>query len=286
MMAIRRFLLQLSLCRGIGQVSKVRLWQAASQHRCLTDLTALAKWAQLGPNSQASFLNNWNSEQLAAAVEYNRQFPFITIVDEEYPAQLRETFCPPLVLFYDGQLEMLKNPLLAVVGAREMSAYGETVLRGLIPPLAKRQIAVVSGLAKGIDGMSHRLALANDGPTIGVVGCGLDRAYPIENRRLQEAVAGRGLVLSEYGRGEPPLAYHFPERNRIIAGLASTVLVVEAKKRSGSLITANLALEENRTVCAVPGRIDTIRSMGCNELIAAGAKPVLRAQDILDEFLL
>ncbi|WP_040458661.1 DNA-processing protein DprA [Limosilactobacillus antri] len=286
MMAIRRFLLQLSLCRGIGQVSKVRLWQAASQHRCFTDLAALAKWAQLGPNSQAAFLNNWNSEQLAAAVEYNRQFPFITIVDEEYPAQLRETFCPPLVLFYDGQLEMLKNPLLAVVGAREMSAYGETVLRGLIPPLAKRQIAVVSGLAKGIDGMSHRLALANDGPTIGVVGCGLDRAYPPENRQLQEAVADRGLVLSEYGRGEPPLAYHFPERNRIIAGLASTVLVIEAKKRSGSLITANLALEENRTVCAVPGRIDTIRSMGCNELIAAGAKPVLRAQDILDEFLL
>ena len=121
-MAIRRFLLQLSLCRGIGQVSKVRLWQAASQHRCFTDLAALAKWAQLGPNSQAAFLNNWNSEQLAAAVEYNRQFPFITIVDEEYPAQLRETFCPPLVLFYDGQLEMLKNPLLAVVGAREMSA--------------------------------------------------------------------------------------------------------------------------------------------------------------------
>ena len=167
-----------------------------------------------------------------------------------------------------------------------MSNYGETVLRGLIPQLAKRQVTVVSGLAKGVDGMSHRLALANDGPTIGVVGCGLDRVYPTENRQLQETVAQRGLVLSEYGRGEPPLAYHFPERNRIIAGLASTVLVIEAKKRSGSLITANLALEENRTVCAVPGRIDTSRSMGCNKLIAAGAKPILRVQDILDEFLL
>ena len=286
MMSIRKFLLQLNLCRGIGQVSKVRLWQAARQHHCFTDLKALAQWAQLGPSSQEALLNNWASDQLAAAVEYNQRFPYITIMDDDYPDQLRETYCPPLVLFYTGRLELLKNPLLAVVGARDMSSYGETVLRGLIPQLAIRQVTVVSGLAKGVDGMSHRLALANDGPTIGVVGCGLDRVYPTENRQLQETVAQRGLVISEYGRGEPPLAYHFPERNRIIAGLASTVLVIEAKKRSGSLITANLALEENRTVCAVPGRIDTSRSMGCNELIAAGAKPILRVQDILDEFLL
>ena len=276
MLSIRKFLLQLNLCRGIGQISKVRLWQAASQHRCFTDLKALAQWAQLGPSSLEALLNNWASDQLAAAVEYSQRFPYITIVDDDYPDQLRETYCPPLVLFYTGRLELLKNPLLAVVGARDMSNYGETVLRGLIPQLAKRQVTVVS----------HRLALANDGPTIGVVGCGLDRVYPAENRQLQETVAQRGLVLSEYGRGEPPLAYHFPERSRIIAGLASTVLVIEAKKRSGSLITANLALEENRTVCAVPGRIDTSRSMGCNELIAAGAKPILRVQDILDEFLL
>lgn len=285
MMSIQKFLLQLNLCRGIGLVSKVRLWRAASQHQCFTDLEALAKWAQLGPNSRAAFLNNWSSDQLAAAVRYNQKFPYLTIVDDEYPPQLRETSCPPLVLFYAGRLELLRSPLLAIVGARDMSAYGETVLRGLVPPIAKRQIAVVSGLAKGVDGMSHRLAMVNGGPTIGVVGCGIDRTYPPENHQLKDMVAKQGLVLSEYGRGEPPLAHHFPERNRIIAGLASVVVVVEAKKRSGSLITAAIGLEENRTICAVPGRIDTIRSMGCNELIAAGAKPILRAQDILDEFL-
>lgn len=104
--------------------------------------------------------------------------------------------------------------MLAVVGARDMSAYGETVLRGLIPQVSKRQIAVVSGLARGIDGMSHRLALASGGPTIGIVGCGLNRSYPPENRQLQADVAKQGLVLSEYGQGEPPLAFHFPERNR------------------------------------------------------------------------
>ncbi len=286
MLTVRDFLLRLSLCRGIGRVSKVRLWRAAVAHRNFNDLPALATAAQLGPSSQAALLNNWASDQLQGAVEVNQESPYLTVVDDEYPPQLRETFCPPLVLFYTGNLDLLRCPMLAVVGARDMSAYGETVLRGLIPQVSKRQIAVVSGLARGIDGMSHRLALASGGPTIGIVGCGLNRSYPPENRQLQADVAKQGLVLSEYGQGEPPLAFHFPERNRIIAGLAATVVVIEAKKRSGSLITANLALEENRTVCAVPGRIDTFRSLGCNELIAAGAKPVLRAQDVLDEFLM
>ncbi|WP_283587606.1 DNA-processing protein DprA [Limosilactobacillus viscerum] len=285
MLTVREFLQQLSLCRGLGRVSKMRLWQVAQKHRCFSRVEFLAEQAQLGPNAKEALLNNWASEELAQTVELNQQYPQITIVDEEYPPQLRETFCPPLVLYYQGNLDLLRCPQLGVVGARDMSAYGETVLRGLIPQVAKHQIAVVSGLAKGVDGMSHRLALANNGATIGVIGCGLDRVYPLENRPLYEAVAKQGLILSEYGRGEPPLAYHFPERNRIIAGLSSVVVVIEAKKRSGSLITANLALEENRTVCAVPGRIDTFRSLGCNELIAAGAKPILRAQDLLDEFL-
>lgn len=286
MLTVRDFLLQLSLCRGIGRVSKMRLWKVAQEQRCFNDIMRLATLAQLGPSSQAALLDNWASSELSAVVQLNKQYPYITIVDDEYPAQLRETFYPPLILFYVGNLDLLRCPLLGVVGARDISSYGETVLRGIIPQVIRHQIAVVSGLAKGVDGMSHQLALASSGPTIGVVGCGLDRVYPPENRQLQEKVAKEGLVLSEYGRGEPPLAYHFPERNRIIAGLSSVVVVIEAKKRSGSLITANLALEENRTVCAVPGRIDTIRSLGCNELIAAGAKPVLRAQDILDEFLI
>lgn len=218
------------------------------------------------------------------AVRVNQAQPHLTIIDPAYPASLREIFCPPLVLFYAGDLSLLKRPRLGIVGARDASAYGVGVLRGFLPEIVKHRLVVVSGLARGIDGLSHRVTLECGGMTIGVIGCGLDRCYPAENHQLQAAVASRGLVLSEYGRGEPPLAFHFPERNRIIAGLVQTLLVVEAKRRSGSLITANLALDENRNVCAVPGRIDTIRSLGCNELIAAGAKPILRAQDLIDEF--
>lgn len=283
---MRDFLLRLSLCRGVGRVGKTRLWQVASKYRCITDPVRLADLAQLGPSSRQALLNNWTSPYLSQIVSLNQQYPFLTICDDEYPDQLRETFSPPLTLFYQGNLDLLRCPLLGVVGAREMSSYGETVLRALIPSVVKRQVGVVSGLARGVDGMGHRLALANHGATVGVVGCGLDRVYPPENAKLQAAMIKEGLVLSEYGRGEPPLAYHFPERNRIIAGLSTVVIVIEAKKRSGSLITANIALEENRAVCAVPGRIDTIRSQGCNELIAAGAKPILRPQDILDEFVL
>lgn len=242
MLTVRDFLLQLSLCRGVGRVSKMRLWKVAQEQRCFTDVEKLAVLAQLGPSSRAALLDNWTSSALTRTVQLNRQSPHITIVDGDYPDQLRETFCPPLVLFYAGNLDLLRCPLLGVVGARDISSYGETVLRGLIPQVAKHQVAIVSGLAKGVDGMSHQLALANDGPTIGVVGCGLDRFYPPENRHLQTKMVEKGLVLSEYGQGEPPLAFHFPERNRIIAGLSSVVVVIEAKKRSGSLITANIAL--------------------------------------------
>lgn len=241
MLTVREFLLQLSLCRGLGRVSKVRLWQVAQKYRCFNRIEFLADQAQLGPTTREALLNNWPSDQLAQLVSLNQQYPYITIVDDEYPDQLREIFCPPLVLYYQGNLDLLRCPQLGVVGARDMSSYGETVLRGLIPQVVKHQIVIVSGLAKGVDGMSHRLALANDGLTIGVIGCGLDRVYPPENQPLYEAVAKQGLILSEYGRGEAPLAFHFPERNRVIAGLSSVVVVIEAKKRSGSLITAKIA---------------------------------------------
>ncbi|MDD7693153.1 MAG: DNA-processing protein DprA [Lactobacillaceae bacterium] len=278
------FLLRLSLCRGLGRVAKYRLWCCAHQLHCYDDLPRLIEQCQLTLRAQTALLNNWASPELDRAVNLNQGYPHITIVDPEYPAVLREIFCPPLVLFYAGNLTLLQRPCLGVVGARDASSYGAGVLRGFIPEIVKHQLVVVSGLARGIDGLSHQITLEHGGMTIGIIGCGLDRYYPAENRWLQQAVAKRGLVLSEYGRGELPLAYRFPERNRLIAGLVQTLLVVEAKRRSGSLITANIALDENRNVCAVPGRIDTIRSLGCNELIAAGAKPILRAQDLIDEF--
>ena len=286
MLQVRDFLLRLSLCRGIGLVSKYRLWETARQARCFNDLEYLIEHTRLNLRSVTALQNNWASNDLDQAVRVNGKQTFITIVDPEYPKKLREIYSPPLVLYYRGNLDLLSTTALGVVGTRQMSSYGKSVLQGLLPPVIKRQITIVSGLAEGIDGLSHHLALHYGGKTIGVVGCGLDQVYPPHHQDLQQAVATRGLVLSEYGLGERPLPYHFPERNRVIAGLSDAVLVVEAKKRSGSLITANLALDENRTVCAVPGRIDTALSVGCNTLIAAGAKPILNAQDLLDEFLI
>ncbi len=155
----------------------------------------------------------------------------------------------------------------------------------LLPNVIQQKLILVSGLAKGVDGLSHQLALKHHGKTIAVIGNGLDISYPSCNRALQTQIAHAGLLLSEYPLESRPLKYHFPLRNRIIAGLCQTVLVVEARHHSGSLITANLALQENRNVLALPGRINDIYSTGCNELIAAGAKPVLNSNDILEEFI-
>ncbi|MBB1070608.1 DNA-protecting protein DprA [Limosilactobacillus sp. RRLNB_1_1] len=286
MLQVRDFLLRLSLCRGVGLVSKYRLWECARQTRCFNNIDYLIDHANVSLRSATALKNNWGSTELDDAVAANGQIAFITIADPLYPLGLKETYCPPLVLFYRGNLGLLHQPSIGVVGTRQITNYGQSALRGLLPPLIKRQIVIVSGLAQGVDGFSHELALKYRGQTIGVIGCGIDQVYPKSHYSLQEEVAKCGLLLSEYGLGEPPLPYHFPERNRIIAGLSEVVLVVEAKKRSGSLITANIGLDENRTVCAVPGRIDAPLSVGCNSLIAAGAKPILSAQDLLDEFQL
>ncbi|MFT8741230.1 MAG: DNA-processing protein DprA [Liquorilactobacillus satsumensis] len=210
----------------------------------------------------------------------------ITLFDEDYPKLLRETYAPPNVLFCRGDLALLNDHLLlAVVGARQNSVYAQEVLQVLLPEVVSSGIVTLSGLARGVDSLAHKQTISNGGRTVAVIGSGLDIFYPPQNRLLQQAIARNGLVLSEYGLGIPPRRHHFPARNRIIAGLAETTLVIEARHHSGSLITANLALQENRNVLAVPGPITSPLSVGTNELLLAGAKPVLKAQDIIEEFL-
>lgn len=286
MLSVREFLLRLSLCPGLSPVSRWRIWKLAEDKRIFNSLSFLLENSGVSLRAQNALLRKWDSYELKEKVQQNMKQSFITIVDDEYPQQLGEIFCPPLVLFYQGDIKLLKTQCLAVVGSRQMTSYGAAVLKGMLPAILKKKLTIVSGLAAGVDGMSHEITLQNSGKTIGVVGCGLDQVYPRNHKGLQQAVSQQGLVISEYGLGERPVAYHFPERNRIIAGLAETILVVEAKKRSGSLITANIALEENRNVCAIPGRIDAPLSMECNQLIAAGAKPITEVKDLLDEFLL
>ena len=202
--------------------------------------------------------------------------------DETYPALLREIFQPPLVLFYRGTLAP-KASRLAMVGARRASTYGKHVAEEIASDLARDGVTVVSGAARGIDTASHRGALRT-GRTVAVLGCGLDIVYPPENGRLLADIAEQGAVISEYPPGTRPLAAFFPARNRIISGLSRGTIVVEAAEKSGSLITAELALSEGRDVFAIPGSIYSETSRGCHRLIQQGAKLVVDAADVLAEY--
>ena len=203
--------------------------------------------------------------------------------DTDYPALLKEISDPPHVLYAQGNLALLNSPCVAMVGSRAATAYGKRAAFTLARDLADRKTTVVSGLAMGIDSEAHRGALSVKGATIGVLGCGLDVIYPRQNAKLYAEIRSSGLLLSEYPPGTQPDAFRFPARNRIIAGVSHGVVVVEAAKKSGSLITAEMAMEEGREVFAVPGQIDSFKSSGAHWLLQQGAKLVQSVEDILVE---
>ncbi|MFQ5583049.1 MAG: DNA-processing protein DprA [Calditrichia bacterium] len=207
----------------------------------------------------------------------------LTIWDNRYPALLKSTFDPPLVIFYKGELPESWPPAVAVVGTRNPSSYGKRVVERLVGDLIHNGIAIISGLARGIDTMAHRTAIERGGTTYAVLGCGLDCIYPPENRKLFEEITHQGLLLSEFFLGTGPDSINFPRRNRIISGMSLGTLVIEAGDKSGALITANYAVDQNREVFAVPGNINSPKSAGTNRLIQQGAKLVNSVQDILDE---
>jgi DNA processing protein len=193
---------------------------------------------------------------------------------------------PPPRLFLRGAGEpgLLEEPAVAVVGARACSSYGRSVARSLARELAAAGLVVVSGMARGIDGEAHRGALDAGGRTVAVLGCGIDRDYPAAHAELARRITESGLLVSEYEQGVEPAPWRFPARNRIIAGLCRATLVVEARERSGALITADFALEEGRDVLAVPGEISSSLSAGTNALLRLGATPVTCAGDVLELF--
>lgn len=199
--------------------------------------------------------------------------------DPRYPSSFLELPDPPPLIFARGRLELLDRPAIAMVGTRRPTRYGRDAARALAGGISRAGLVVVSGMARGIDGEAHHAAL--EGGTIGVLGCGIDVVYPHEHARLFEMVANSGLLLSEFPPGAPPLQYHFPQRNRLIAALSLGVLVVEAARGSGSLITVDHALDLGREVMVVPGPIGRESSMGSNELFRDGATPILGVADIL-----
>jgi DNA processing protein len=206
----------------------------------------------------------------------------LTIDDEEYPDALKEIFDPPFVLYGAGRPGILREPSVAVVGARRPTPYGRAVAEKLAGDLAANGLVVVSGLARGIDSIAHWGALES-GRTVAVLGSGLDDVYPPENKGLYRKIAERGAVITEFPPRMPALGFHFPLRNRIISGLSLATLVVEATRQSGSLITARLALEQNREVMAVPGNLTSGLSRGANWLIKSGAKLVETWEDVVEE---
>lgn len=232
-----------------------------------------------------SFNNVKDNVYFEKTIDYlkNENIRFVFITDKEYPRCLREIYKPPIGIFIRGKRIDFNNSL-AIVGARRASVYGKEVAKSFGKAISNHNINVVSGLALGIDAYAHIGALEGNGFVVGVIGSGHKHIYPKTNRDLYEKVLEKGCIVSEYFPEDKPLKHRFPERNRIISGMSKGTVVVEAGKRSGSLITANFALEQGREVYAVPGGINCPMSIGCNELIREGAKIVTDINDILEDF--
>lgn len=209
---------------------------------------------------------------------------FVTKDDNEFPEKLRTIYNPPYCFYAKGKLPTQKQPVIAIVGARNCSDYGSSMAECFAMELARRGIGVVSGLAAGIDSYAHKGALRAGGETYAILGCGVDICYPKENFNLYMQIQQRGCVLSEYGPGSKPKTHHFPMRNRIISGMSDGILIIEAKEKSGSLITVDFGLEQGKNIYVLPGRVCDSLSMGCNNLIKQGAKLVTNTYDILEDF--
>jgi len=234
-------------------------------------------WEKLN-TKQKKFVNPYNEWQKLQKQKIN----FILSSENKYPYLLKEIPYPPLSLYIKGKIPE-KMPCIAVIGTRKMSAYGKLVTKKLVKELVDYNFVIVSGLAEGVDTIAHQTALKNKGKTIAVLGSGLNKIFPYNNRKLAQEITKHGALITEYPLESPPLKHYFPWRNRIISGLCSAIIVIEAPERSGALITARFALEQNREVFAIPGSIFNKNSIGTNNLIKQGAKLVSKIEDILEE---
>ena len=232
-----------------------------------------------------TFLENRNKINLEKTWnEYEeKNIKILTYFDPEYPFLLKQIFSPPLVLFAQGNLQLLKKKkILSVVGSRKYTSYGKSVVKKIVKLIAEQDITIVSGLAIGIDTLAHLESINTIGSTIAVLGSSLDRIYPYQNLQLAQEIKKGGLIISEFPIGSSIAKENFPMRNRIIAGLSPATLIIEARERSGALITGNYALYENRELLAIPGSIFQENYQGTNNLIKQGAKLINNLEDILE----
>lgn len=212
-----------------------------------------------------------------------KNISYMTIYDKNYPDQLRTIKNPPMILYYKGRVDFTR-PIISFVGARKCTEYGAWACKTLVEGLADYGVTIASGLALGIDRISHEAALDCGLFTMGVLGCGVDKIYPASNKKVFERMEEEGGIISEFPLSTGPLPHNFPIRNRIISGLSRALVVIEAKEKSGTLITANYAADQGRDVFALPGNINSLFSHGTNKLIKDGAKLISSAQDIIDEY--
>jgi DNA processing protein len=277
--------LRLTLIPGLGSQGQRRLLQTFGLPEAIFKARGSELRAAIG-DTLATALASLDAEAeietaLAWAAEPDNHL--ITLADSAYPRELLTSADPPILLYAKGNIELLQQPMLAVVGSRNATRQGELDAEAFSANLSQAGLTIVSGMALGIDAAAHRGGLKGKSATVAVIGTGMDRIYPARNAELARQIAAEGLIISEFPLGMGPLAHNFPRRNRIIAGLGQGCLVVEAAERSGSLITARLAAEAGREVFAIPGSIHSALARGCHRLIRQGAKLVESAEDILEE---
>ncbi|OGX24347.1 MAG: DNA protecting protein DprA [Omnitrophica WOR_2 bacterium RIFCSPHIGHO2_02_FULL_45_21] len=276
----------LNMISGIGSQRLKKLWEAfgAAPKVFLASEDKLKKIEGIG-DKIAQEITAFRFENLKKELDLVKKLKvrIITLEDKEYPQNLKNIYDPPICLYLKGKLKEEDVLSLAIVGSRRASFYGASCAEKFAYELAGLGVTIISGLARGIDTQAHKGALKATGRTIAVLGSGLSCIYPPENKGLSEEIAERGALLSEFPLNTKPLAQNFPRRNRVISGLSQAVLVVEAARNSGALITADFALEQGRDVFAIPGKVDSATSLGTNRLIKQGAKLVDNVEDILEE---
>ena len=281
----KRFWVGFNRVQGIGPARLENLLNEFGDIEAAWNASAIdLEKAKLSPRYVQALLDTRETLDLDEEMESIEEagFHVVTWHDEEYPERLRETGAPPPVLYIWGQLEMRDRWAAAIVGTRKPTPYGRTVTQDLAAALAVNGVTVISGLARGIDGIGHQAALKAGGRTIAVLGSGLDEVYPPEHRNLAEKIAQCGAVVSDYPLGTRPEGRNFPPRNRIISGLSLAVVIVEAGEGSGALITADFAAEQGRELYAVPGSLYSKASRGTHALLLSGARPLTSVDDLLE----
>lgn len=271
---------------GLSDYAKIKLIEKYNnEENIYNNIDNIIKEKLLHKNFLTKIKNN-NKEKEEKLEEYlfKNNIKYVTYSSSLYPERLKNIDNPPYVIFYKGDITLLNYNMVAIVGSRKNTNYGEQVTKFIVSELYNISYGVVSGVAAGIDSIAHREILFRGGKTIGVLGCGIDVVYPRFNKNLYDRISEHGLLISEFLPGTKPLSYNFPQRNRIISALSNGVIVIEASNKSGSLITVDYALSQSKDVMVVPGPIFNETSKGCNLLIYQGARPFLGKKDLY-EFL-